>query len=148
MTRPLIAPTLAETPVAIGCRTASILALRGWTVRQICSSHRCSHFTVQNASEALMAQNIRLRAKGCGVADREGSVVRGHYSTATRPLLSVRAGSSAATCCFASFVAQHVESAERTARRTHGIRLRCTVPAVTRYPPEEGVRKFVCEALI
>ena len=91
MTRHLSAPTLSETPVVIDCLAASILVLRGWTVRQNCSRQRRSHFTVQNAREALAAQNTTLCTS---------------------------------------------DPAERTARRTNGIRLRRTGSAVTRYPPE------------
>ena len=35
--------------------------LKGWSVRQICSSSRCSHTTVQKARDALVEHDITTR---------------------------------------------------------------------------------------
>ena len=43
--------------------------LKGWSVRQICSSLRCSHTTVQKARDALVEHNITTREQLRGVAD-------------------------------------------------------------------------------
>ena len=45
--------------------------LKGWSVRQICSSSRCSHTTVQKARDALVEHNITTREQLRGVADHE-----------------------------------------------------------------------------
>ncbi|MDK6493119.1 hypothetical protein QP172_05170 [Corynebacterium coyleae] len=45
--------------------------LKGWSVRQICSSSRCSHTTVQKARDALAEHNITTREQLRGVADHE-----------------------------------------------------------------------------
>ena len=45
--------------------------LKGWSVRKICSSLRCSHTTVQKARDALVEHDITTREQLRGVADHE-----------------------------------------------------------------------------
>ena len=57
--------------------------LKGWSVRQICSSSRCSHTTVQKARDALVEHNITTREQLRGVTDHELAdwFVDGHNHT-------------------------------------------------------------------
>ena len=45
--------------------------LKGWSVRQICSSSRCTHTTAQKARDALVGHNITTREQLRGVTDDE-----------------------------------------------------------------------------
>ena len=123
--------------------------LKGWSVRQICSSLRCSHTTVQKARDALVEHNITTREQLRGVADQEladwfvdgRSHAQGDFvpidfdavakaSTGRKVTLQVLWGRYTAQPAdtgqryysydrFRQLVAQHVDAAGLTARITH-----------------------------
>ncbi|WP_371327564.1 helix-turn-helix domain-containing protein, partial [Corynebacterium sp. HMSC078H07] len=47
------------------------LVLQGWSVRQICSTVRCSHTTVQKARQAMAAHQIATDEQLAGITDEE-----------------------------------------------------------------------------
>ena len=65
--------------------------LKGWSVRQICSSSRCSHTTVQKARDALVEHNIttreQLRGVVCGFGVVGTASPRSWYRCSTYPVL-------------------------------------------------------------
>ena len=52
-------------------RAVMDLVLQGWSVRQICSTVRCSHTTVQKARQAMAAHQIATDEQLAGVTDEE-----------------------------------------------------------------------------
>ena len=52
-------------------RAVMDLVLQGWSVRQICSTVRCSHTTVQKARQAMAAHEITIDEQLAGVTDEE-----------------------------------------------------------------------------
>ena len=52
-------------------RAVMDLVLQGWSVRQICSTVRCSHTTVQKARHTMAAHQITTREQLAGITDEE-----------------------------------------------------------------------------
>ena len=52
-------------------RAVMDLVLQGWSVRQICSTVRCSHTTVQKARQAMAAHQIATDEQLAGITDEE-----------------------------------------------------------------------------
>ncbi|MHA6527733.1 helix-turn-helix domain-containing protein [Corynebacterium pyruviciproducens] len=52
-------------------RAVMDLVLQGWSVRQICSTVRCSHTTVQKARQAMAAHQITTDEQLAGITDEE-----------------------------------------------------------------------------
>ena len=52
-------------------RAVMDLVLQGWSFRQICSTVRCSHTTVQKARQAMAAHQITTDEQLAGITDEE-----------------------------------------------------------------------------
>ena len=52
-------------------RAVMDLVLQGWSVRQICSTVRCSHTTVQKARHTMATHKITTHAQLAGITDEE-----------------------------------------------------------------------------
>ena len=52
-------------------RAVMDLVFQGWSIRQICSTVRCSHTTVQEARHTLAAHKITTREQLADITDEE-----------------------------------------------------------------------------